>query len=99
MDLPEGKLWVYVEQEDRKIKPLVKNIQKENNSTIYQVSFVPEVESMCKIDLEYVNKFGSILNGNILRIEAKALDFLIIPYPLMPFQVNTKCSFKSKILY
>lgn len=97
MNLPEGELCVYIEQEDRKIRPLVKNIQKEADSTIYEVSFVPEVESMCKIDLEYINKFDNILNGNMFKLDAKALDFLMIPFPLMPFQINTRCSFKSKI--
>lgn len=89
----------HVEQEDRKIRPIVKSIKKDENLSIFEVNFVPEAESMCKIDLEYVDKSDNILNGSIFRINAKALDFLVIPFPLMPFQINKKCSFNSKIKF
>ncbi|CAF0722221.1 unnamed protein product, partial [Brachionus calyciflorus] len=98
--LGEGNLYAFIEQQERKIKPSIKHVHTDIklNLETYEVSFVPEIDSICKIDLEFADKYENILNGDSIKLNVKAYDFLIVPYPLSPFPINTRCSFDTKIL-
>ena len=97
----QGNLNVSIDQLDKKLKPTVKNIknaetnEKTNN---YEISFVPENDSPCKIDIEYVDTLENVITGNTFNVKVKAIDFLVKPYPIEPLPINIKSMFTSRAL-
>lgn len=84
---------VYIEQQDKTIKATVKNL----DDSSYEVTFTPEIESVCEIEIELVDtESNETINGDSLRIDAKAHDFQLVPYPLPPFPVNNRAKFNRK---
>lgn len=61
----------------------------------FEISFVPELETTCKIDIELVDSLENILYGDSIKIEPKALDFQVVPFPLLPFHINVKGTFNG----
>lgn len=96
----DGNLNVLVEQEDRKLKSNVKKTRSASASLLpdvsFEVTFVPEIESMCRVEIECVDPNENVLCGNVLKLNARAVDFVIYPFPLLPFPINSTCSFKRK---
>ena len=68
------------------------NYENVNRET-FEVCFTPEIEAMCKIYLEYLNETTHEIYGDLLKLEAKAHDFVIHPFPLIPFPINKKSEF------
>lgn len=89
---------VNVDQLDRKLKPLVRKLEADFYKKVqtYEISFVPELETSCKIDIEFTDTSSKILNGDTFNLNVKAVDFLILPFPLIPYSINKKNSFQSK---
>lgn len=104
LDDVQGNLIAHVEQQDRKIKSNIKKLKNISSSSSnekeccsFEIQFVPELESTCKIDIELVEyNTENILYGDSIKIQVKAVDFLIIPFPLLPFHINTNSTFNRK---
>jgi hypothetical protein len=92
---------VSVEQTEKKIKPSIKQLKFNNDDKKikhYEISFTPESESICKVDLEYVDSMDNVVTGNSFSIPVKAIDFIIKPYPLEPLPINVKSMFTSILI-
>ena len=95
----EGTLNVNIDQEERKLRPEIKQLKYVNtDGNYYEISFVPEVEGPCRIDFEYIDNANSTIYGDSLVILVRAIDFIIIPFPLQPFPINIENTFKIKSL-
>ena len=92
----DGTLNVCVEQGDRKIKPHIKRVNKENAEELeYEINFVPETEDLCRIEIEFSS--DDDIYGDIFKLAVKSSDFLVIPFPLPPFSVNKNASFNGNL--
>ncbi len=97
-----GNLLVSVEQGEKKIKPSIKQLKNNNEqkkNKHYEITFVPESESLCKVDLEYIDSMDNVVTGNTFSIPAKAIDFIVKPYPLDPLPINVKSMFTSMMQF
>jgi hypothetical protein len=61
---------------------------------LYEVSFIPERDSICFIEITYLDIYETIISGNFIKIWPKFVDFSLIPYPLDPFPLNQPNSFE-----
>ncbi len=99
-----ANLVVTVDQLEKKIKPSVKHVkhsssdEEKRSSKFYEITFVPESEATCKIEIEYIDGLDTLITGNTFSVVAKAIDFLVKPYPLDPLPINVKSMFTSKPL-
>ena len=65
---------------------------------VYEISFTPEIETKCVVDLEYLDIAEGVICGDSVVINVKAKDFRITPFPLQPFAINSKSTFNVEIL-
>ncbi len=65
---------------------------------VYEISFTPEIETKCVVDLEYLDIAEGVICGDSVIINVKAKDFRITPFPLQPFAINSKSTFNVEIL-
>jgi hypothetical protein len=94
----EGSLNVYVEQEDRKLKANIKKVKIDEFNS-YEISFIPETDTKCSVECEFIDLNDNVMCGHLFKIPVYISDFIILPFPLSPFPINTKCSFKSIIIH
>jgi hypothetical protein len=85
---------VTIDQNGQKLKPEIRT--NEHDAQIYDISFVPETESTCRIEIEYCDSSENIIYGDTFDVSVKQGDFIIIPFPLDPAQINQQSTFKSK---
>ncbi len=104
-DIGEGSLNVNIEQEDRQLKPTVKQLPNDlivTSSNLYyyyyEISFVPESETPCRIEIEFIDNLERLVYGDTFKINVKCIDFIVFPFPLIPFAVNKKSSFNCNFL-
>ncbi len=94
-DAVEGSISVTIDQNGQKLKPEIRN--NENDSQVYDISFVPETDSICRIEIEYCDTSENIIYGDSFDVSVKQGDFILIPFPLEPAQINQQSTFKSKL--
>ncbi len=98
-DDTDGNLNVYIEQEDRKLKANIKKLETSDMAgqpNTFEISFVPEIESSCRIEVECLDTNENVLCGNLIKVDVQCIDYVLTPYPLQPFPVNTRSSFNCK---
>lgn len=66
-----------------------------NDANSFEISFVPEIEATCKVDIELVDSLENVLYGDSIKIDVKAIDFQVVPFPLLPFHINVKGTFNG----
>lgn len=95
-----------IEQDERQLKPVVRQLANESMSMdlpsnyyyCYEICFTPEIEATCRVEIEFIDNSEKIIYGDAFKIEAKSLDFIILPYPLAPFALDKRSSFNCKIM-
>lgn len=92
-----------IEQDNRQLKPIVKQLLNETDSNLsayyfyfYEISFLPELDTACRIEIECIDNSDKIVYGDTFRVDVKSMDFIVIPFPLTPFALGKKASFNSK---
>ena len=95
-DVGDGSICVTIDQNGLKLKPEVKLNDKD--SRIYDVSFTPENESTCKIEIEFTDTAENFIYGDAFEVVVKAANFIITPSPIIPVQINYKCVFRGIII-
>ena len=102
LDAIESSLNVSIEQE-KKLKPLIKNVSHElsfQGCLAYEISFIPELEGQCGIEIEQVDAVSEqVVNGDMFNLLVKAVDFKLMPFPLAPFAINKLAKFNVKCLW
>ena len=58
---------------------------------------MPEIESTCKVEIEFLDTSETMVYGDSFKIDAKLMDFIIMPFPLAPFALEKKSSFNCKL--
>ncbi len=96
----KGKLHAIIQQKERVLKNFTKQLDNNENTDqdAFEVCFTPEIEAVCKIYLEYINETNQEIYGDLLKLDVKAHDFVIQPFPLTPFPINKKSEFTGKSL-
>lgn len=62
---------------------------------IYDISFIPESNTPCKIEIEFTDGADNFIYGDAFEINVRPADFIIIPFPINPVQINQKCTFRG----
>jgi hypothetical protein len=96
-DAVEGSISVTIDQNGNKLKPEIRT--NDNDPQVYDISFTPEIDANCRIEIEYCDTAENFIYGDTFDVSVKQGDFLIIPFPLEPAQINQQSTFKSKKPY
>ena len=76
------------------MKPDIKLNDKD--ARIYDVSFIPDNEHTCKVEIEFTDGSDNFIYGDAFEVAVKAANFIITPSPINPVQINYKCVFRGK---
>ncbi len=89
-----------IEQENRQLKPIVKQLPNETNQHLsapyfyfYEISFMAELEAPCRVEIEFIDNSEKIVYGDTFKVDVISMDYIIIPFPLTPFALGKKSSF------
>ena len=97
--LANARLNVLVEQDDHKIKVNLNRLPKklESEDFVFEISFTPEIEVTCRVEVECLDLNENIICGNVFKLSIGVADYIVMPYPLDPFPIKTRNFFICKL--